>query len=365
MALFIPTGLQTAAAKIVSGETPDPVTVRALLRWFGAERRGRYVVQMIRDALKEVNLVTVPDFDYVWLDAPIQLRRDTKTIELPLADAIELKDEVAVSVETPQVTFVGGATPDPTHRIGKLEAANRGVVSVGPDDSVQRAITLMMSNGYSQLPVMTSDREVKGIITWESVARQFVLSGPSKHVRDCMNKHREIAADVSLFAAIPEIAQHQYVLVRDKDKRITGIITAADLSLQFQQLAEPFLLLGEIEHQIRRLIENRFTEAELAMAKDPGDTERTIRSVADLTLGECVRLLESDERWRKLGLNIDRVEFIKEAHRIRAIRNDVMHFDPDPMSEDDLLTLRRFTNFVSDLSTFLVAPGISGASEDH
>ena len=143
------------------------------------------------------------------------------------------------------------------------------------------------------------------------------------------------------------------MLVRAADKRITGIITAVDLR-SIPELAEPFLLLGEIEHQIRRLIENRFTAPELAEVKDPGDTERTINSVADLSLGECIRLLENGDRWQKLGLKIDRVEFVKEAHRIRAIRNDVMHFDPDPMGEDELLALRQFTSFVSDLSAFLV-----------
>src|ERR1700690_3762314 len=91
-------------------------------------------------------------------------------------------------------------------RVGKLEAANRVVVWVNPEDSVQRAITLMMAHGYSQLPVMTSEREVKGVVSWESVARQFLLQKPCERVRQCMDKAREIMADASLFAAIPEVA---------------------------------------------------------------------------------------------------------------------------------------------------------------
>jgi hypothetical protein len=227
---------------------------------------------------------------------------------------------------------------------------------VSPNDSLQRAITLMMAHGYSQLPVMTNEREVKGMISWESIGLQFVLSTPCSLVYQCMDKVYEIGSDASLFAAIPEVANHQYVLVRGTDKKITGIITGTDLSIQFQQLAEPFLLLGEIEHQVRRLIENKFTGAELSSAKDPADTERTISSIADLTFGECVRLLENEESWNKLGLKIDRIEFVKEAHRIRGIRNDVMHFDPDPMSSDDLDRLRRFSGFVSALSEFVVHP---------
>ncbi len=74
-----------------------------------------------------------------------------------------------------------------------------------------------------------------------------------------MDGHHEIRAESSLFQAIPIIVEHQYVLVRGSDNRITGIVTASDLSLQFQQLAEPFLLLGEIENHIRRILGDNFS----------------------------------------------------------------------------------------------------------
>lgn len=171
-----------------------------------------------------------------------------------------------------------------------------------------------------------------------------------------MERAREISADASIFAAIPEIVKHQYVLIRAADKQITGIVTGTDLSEQFQQLAEPFLLLGEIENQIRRLIGNRFTVAELAAARDPTDIGRSVVSVADLSLAECIRLLENEAQWRKLTLRIDRGEFVKEAHRIRNLRNDIMHFDPDPMTSDELRLLRTFAEFLAGLSDFSMLP---------
>jgi hypothetical protein len=83
-----------------------------------------------------------------------------------------------------------------------------------------------------------------------------------------MDSHQEISATSSLFKAIPIIVQYQYVLIRDKEGRIAGIVTASDLSLQFQQLAEPFLLLGEIENHIRLIIGDKFSAAELANIRD-------------------------------------------------------------------------------------------------
>jgi hypothetical protein len=140
-----------------------------------------------------------------------------------------------------------------------------------------------------------------------------------------------------------------YVLVRAADNRIKGIVTSTDLNLQFQQLSEPFLLLGEIENFVRSLIDGKFTLAELRAIRDAADGGRPVESVADLTLGEIIRLVENPERWQRIGLQIDRVIFKNELERIRLIRNDVMHFDPDPISVEDHQSLRAFVHFLHQL----------------
>jgi len=129
----------------------------------------------------------------------------------------------------------------------------------------------------------------------------------------------------------------------------TGIVTASDLSLQFQQLAEPFLLLGEIENHVPRVISQRFTHTELGSAKDPTDTKRVVTSVADLTYGEYIKLLENPERWDKLNITVDRKTCLEKFESVRKIRNDVMHFDPDGIPEKDLMTLREFARFLQRL----------------
>lgn len=139
------------------------------------------------------------------------------------------------------------------------------------------------------------------------------------------------------------------MLVRAQDKKISGIITASDFNIQFRKLAEPFLLVGEIENGVRQILHGKFTKAELNAAKAPGDDEREIEGVADLTFGEYIRLVESEKRWKKLKLAIDRVEFVKRLDCIREIRNDVMHFDPDGLEDADLEKLREFAQFLKRL----------------
>lgn len=333
--------LAEISQQLRQGQQVAPVTIRTLLSWFGAQRRGSFIVYYIRHCLLVNGLATRPDFQSEWIDA---------NVEFVLVSSVSEPEEKDLSTPPETPVLVGGAIADPAHKVGKLDSANRGVISVTPDDSVTKAVTLMLSKNFSQLPLMTSDREVKGVISWSSIGSRAALGKSCDRVRECSEKAQEVSSDASLFSVIPYIAERQYVLVRDaKDKRITGIITASDLSLQFQQLAEPFLLLGEIEHHIRRLVEHRFTETELAAAKDPGDADRKIASVADLSLGECIRLLESEESWKRLGLNVDRVVFVRDLHRVRTIRNDVMHFDPDPLTTDDLEELRSSVRFLETL----------------
>jgi len=127
------------------------------------------------------------------------------------------------------------------------------------------------------------------------------------------------------------------------------------LNEQFRLLAEPFLLIGEIENGVRRLLHGKFTQAELASAKAPGDDGRQIETPADLTFGEYIRLVEQEQSWRKLKIEIDRATFVAQLNRVRDIRNDVMHFDPDGLGDEDLTFLREFAQFLKRLREIGVA----------
>jgi hypothetical protein len=165
-----------------------------------------------------------------------------------------------------------------------------------------------------------------------------------------MDRHPEIISDeTSLFRAIELIVRDDFVLVRKADRRICGIVTAADLGETLEQLGRPFLLLGEIENHIRALIDGRFSQQDLRDARNPADGSREVNDVSDLTLGEYIRLVENPDRWEKLRLRVDRAHFVKELEDIARIRNDVMHFDPDGIGPGDLDQLRRFAEFLQKL----------------
>ncbi len=351
--------LREIAEALRSGEPAHPVTVREFLTWFGAQRRGYGRAQRIRDALRSAELVTEPDFEGAYIGSEITFSLAPNSAE----DADDLQPSlswaagspagsVSVDTATPLRPLLGGGVADPTYRIAKLAAANRVPISIAPDKSLHEAVTLMMLHDFSQLPVMQGERTVKGVISWQSIGSRLALRCGGESVRDFMDAAAEISADASLFGAIRTIVDRQYVLIRDAQQRIAGIVTTSDLSLRFLQLAEPFLLLGEIENHIRRLIDGKFTLEEVREFRDLGDDpERKVESVTDLTFGEYLRLLENPTMWEKLSLQVDRASFVEQLDRVREIRNDVVHFDPDEIVEDELATLRRFVHFLQTLKS--------------
>jgi CBS domain-containing protein len=341
------------ATSLRSGQVQSPTpTVREFLTWFGAMRRGEFIVRDIRAKLAAAQLTTEPDFEGEYIDSPIsfKLAQDVAETTASTSGTSSVSAHGANAEAELGVVSVGIA--DPTYRLSKLAAANNTPVSVTPEQSVVEAVTLMLSNDFSQLPVMSGERTVKGMISWRSIGARWALGKDAELVSEFMEDAVEVRADRSIFSALPTIVEQGYVLVRNATSKISGIVTTADLSLQFQQLAEPFLLLGEIENQVRRLIDGKFTRAELAEARDPADSERAVGSVSDLTFGEYLRLLQEPSRWAKLNLAIERHIFLKDLDAVRQIRNDVMHFDTDALPVAQLLTLRKFTKFLQALQSF-------------
>ena len=282
---------------------------------------------MIRNKMEELGLRTVPDFERLWIDANI-------SIELVPAEGTESQ----------------ASSDDPAVRIGMLEAANKKPVSIAPDKPITEATTVMLMNDYSQLPAMTSEREVKGVISWQSIGSRLALGKKQCNlVGECMDPAKEIDFNAPLVDATKGILEHQYVLVRGKTREITGIVTSSDIAGQFMELAGSFFVIGEIEGYLRLIVKGEFTTDELNEASLNQDNKQSIAGPADLTFGAYCQLLGKQELWERLGLKIDRGEFVKRLDIVRGIRNDVMHFDPDGLAPEDVKTLNDLARFFRDL----------------
>ena len=184
----------------------------------------------------------------------------------------------------------------------------------------------MLRHDYSQLPVMSRGRNVRGLISWKSIGQKSVRSSRGTTVAVFMDHAvRKLDSSTPLIDAIGDVIRHEVVLVRDHRKLIVGIVTAADLSEQLLAMSQGFFLIGEIESGLRRLVQQRFSVEELRRVRSP-DSTRQINSVKDLAMGEFGQLLARPDNWARLEVDLDRAEFIQCLERVRATRNAIMHF---------------------------------------
>jgi restriction system protein len=104
-------------------------------------------------------------------------------------------------------------------------------------------------------------------------------------------------------------------------------------------MARPFALIGEAERRLRRQVDETLDI----------DLIRTVNkkasSAADLTLGAYEHLLV-EPNFRLLGWLLDWSTFLAQLSRVRRIRNELMHFSPDPPTEAELNDLDGFVSML-------------------
>ena len=299
------------------------ITGRELFNSFGFERRTSGNCWVVDNYLNENNLMVEPHYNNVWIDTPITLKHK------PIA-----RTRIA---------------EDPILRVAVLERAHIVPVYVSNSDKLIKAVTIMRMNNYSQLPVTNNGRRgLCGYISWKTIGEAQANGVQSDLVKVYVQPiERPLTLETPLLDAIKYVHNNEFAILEDKTNQICGILTTTDISEQFLVLTEPYLLMQEIENMVRLLLSDVFTLEEIqAICVDPG---RSVNSLDDLTFGEYLKIIDNNDRWQTLKLNIDRQEFVMMLDKVREIRNDIMHFEPDGISTDQYTKLFNAVNFLSSI----------------
>lgn len=325
---WLPPQLDELAVKVRADEAPK-VLVRDLLGWFGATRPGARAVSTINDALDRLDLASDPPLDQAPVDAWITLRPRVVSASSDGAAA-------------PKLRYAG-------FRVGALLRGDRALVSVKPDAPVREAVTQMLLHDYSQLPVLRNDWDCLGFVTWKSIGHENFFSATAT-ARDCLRgEFEECGVDDNLFDVLDRIIRYEVVIVRGAGRRVLGVLTTTDLAEAFRTLAEPFLLLSEVEGHLRAVLDRVFSPAEMRDACLPDERSQDVRSAADLSFGSYVRLLQPRAGFERLGVPHDHGVVTRELDAVREVRNRVMHFRPEGLGAADLDRLRHFAQLLRDM----------------
>ena len=311
---------------------PEEFSVRELLSLWGAKGRGDQISRIEAD-LANHGLVTSPSFRKVTLDATVRL----------VVAAGDTDDDVTVQPGLPAPALdEDDADDDPIGlTVGNLPSALGGLRSVAPNATFDEAITKMLLNDFSQLAVLNGPRNLRGAVTWKSIAHARHADSRA-NLSDAIDEDAvAVRYDKELIDVLPDLQRIGFVFVRDQENVVAGIVTTADVVQAYGEMAMPFFQIGELDRSLRRIISRNLDLDQVAVR-----CNRRVRSYDELSMGEYQRVLEDPAVWTRLGWPLDRITFIDRLDEIRNIRNDVMHFNPDPPPAGTIEKLRKLNSLL-------------------
>lgn len=309
---------------------PCKLTIRELLDVWNFRRRTARIVKEVTDDLSELGLLAVPSIAEGWIDGHVDI------VPMPGetgegSETAQAADDSVDAAEENAEAVISGFVP---YSVSTMDTARCNVVCVQPDDSLSTAVTKMALNDFSQLAVVDAQERLIGAISWESVALAWMSGAPSL-VRNVMRSAPSAAPEDELLRQAEVIYQHGFVFVRDHGGEVLGIVTSADLSRRFGDDHRPIVLLDEIERRLGNRIMGRCSPEEL---KAEGVAIRD----SGATFGNYAMALTRPSLWEKLDWSgLAQAELHSQMERVRVIRNQLMHFSPDPITAEEIDLLEK------------------------
>jgi len=212
------------------------------------------------------------------------------------------------------------------------------------------AIERMVDNGFSQLPVKNAEGRIIGVFSWQSFGKRVTDLRATKiqvtelPIRQAMEPARFIGPEVYIDTET-DWSNIDYVLVGAEDS-LLGLLCIADVFGRLNDFAEAFVLLYEIENEIRDLILDVVGESALsdliANMYLPPNTKLP-QGLKEFTFTQYKSLICARSNWSNFEPVFDtrRDLVVADFGEVNELRNDVFHFRRG-ITPKDTDRLRRF-----------------------
>lgn len=320
----------------------EEITPRELFNAFGCERRTKNNCAYVDAYLENNKLETSPFYNDVYIDFKISLK--------------------------PKETATTKSESDPIKKLHLLRSATSKPETVSPDTDLVTAITKMLSHGVCSLPVVTTPKTIKGYISWESIAYVYYQGKTPSNVSECMRTDFVVlSSETPILDAIKSIDKNGFILVKDTQETLCGSGTILDIWEELGKVTEPFMIIEEIEKNIRHLLSKSFLPEEIKNIIERTKEQNKVSEVQaqnnckddsstvncdildDLTFGDYIRIIADETNWEKINITANRQEVVLTLEKVRSIRNSIMHFDPDGSNPEDYKILKQASRFIARL----------------
>jgi len=230
---------------------------------------------------------------------------------------------------------------------GKVECIQK-------DKTIRDALTQMVKNDYSQLPVVDETRNLLGIITEQSIISTYFHSMGAVSLLDltvdhCLARPVMLSPDRDIFEAL-DILDSVYAIVIVEGSKPVGILTNYDTTHFFRDLSEGLILVEDIETTLRQYIKHTFTTENVmhaalmrAFKADKRDPTKPAREFEKLDFGDHIQLIITEGNWEKfVNFFEPKPLFTQLMEQVGQIRNQLAHFRGrlEPIQQSALVRAR-------------------------
>ena len=212
------------------------------------------------------------------------------------------------------------------------------------------AIERLVDNGFSQLPVSDKSGRIIGVFSWKSFGKRVADLHATKikptelPVREAMEPARFIGPEVYIDTET-DWGDIDHILVGSTDE-LHGILCIADVFGRLNDFAEAFVLLFEIEHEVRDMIREVCDDAMVTKMIDEMNLPPNSRRPSDLeefTFNQNSSLICNKNNWDLFQPLFDSTRELVNADfgEVNELRNIVFHFRRG-ITPKDTDRLRRF-----------------------
>jgi CBS domain-containing protein len=245
------------------------------------------------------------------------------------------------------------------HMVESLIPARQRVLTVAPDTSVGEAIGKMKEQNFSQLPVV-SGNAVLGVFSYRSLAHTLLQLGPidtdfSTLPVDEFMEVFTFVQPIDKWESILEILNRADAVLVGNRNNLRGILTSMDVLTYLHRLANPFVMLAEIELSLRQIIEACVSTEELqACAINSLSAKYAVEempaSPSAMTFNDYVQVIGDGRNWPHFQPAFGsggwmRRQTVSRLTEVRDLRNDTFHFKRQ-LGDDDYATLARHRDWL-------------------
>ncbi len=240
--------------------------------------------------------------------------------------------------------------PGPFGLVRDLLPAGQILATVAHDAPASDAIELLINRGIAQAPVMRNGEAI-GVFSWRSFGKRVSdlrhtnIKAATLPVGDCMETACFVDIDAHIDTA-SDWSNTDYVLVRSGEK-LAGLLSVKDIFNRLSDFAEAFVLLYEIEHDVRSLIHAMVSDEELktmiaAVSHDLNG--RAPKTLEDFTFVQYRQLVcDIKSNWQRFEKAFPAAREVVQTDftQVGELRNVIFHFRR-AVTPRDADRLRRF-----------------------